>query len=316
MWGIIFALCAFLALYTWNARTGYLDTLTEHSGLEVTGYLLLPATLIKTKVTNLWDQYVALVDVAEENRRLREEQNRTEQYLALVRDDLAELARLRNLVGLKPPEQWNALGTRVLAGRFGPGASLETIMIDRGFATGAAPGTPLATHQGLVGRVYRASPHIATVLLLTDQTFRAAVVTSEGRVPGVLVGGGPRANLEVRYMAPNAKVNVGETLITSGLDDTFPKGLPVARIISVEPGTETLFQQVQAEPLASPDALEEALLLIAPDDWPINVALPDILPSPRAPSPAPAETPVTGAVAAPSPAQPAARPQQTRQPGR
>lgn len=301
MGGVIFALCAFLALYTWNARTGYLDTLTEHSGLEVTGYLLLPGIWIKSEASALWNQYIALINVAEENARLREERNRAEQYLALVRDDLAELARLRNLIGLKPPEQWHALGTRVLAGRFGPGAFLETVMIDRGFSTGAAPGTPLATQQGLIGRVYRASPHIATVLLLTDQSFRAAVVTSEGRVPGLLVGGGPRANLEVRYMAPNVKVNVGETLITSGLDDIFPKGLPVARIVRVEPGNETLFQQVQAEPLASPDALEEALLLIAPKDWPLNAVLPDILP-------APADAPAPG-FAAPLPEQnPAAQP--------
>lgn len=240
--------------------------------------MLLPGTWAKSEISKHWTHYVALIDVAEENARLREEKNKTDQYLASVRDDLTELARLRSLVGLKPPAKWRTLGARVLAGRFGPGASLETVMIDRGFATGAPPGTPLATHQGLVGRVFRASPHIATVLLLTDQTFRAAVVTSEGRVPGVIMGGGLRANLEVKYMAPNLKVEVGEYLITSGLDDTFPKGLPVARIVKVEPGTETLFQQVQAVPLALPDSLEEVLLLIAPENWPTQIAMPDIVP--------------------------------------
>lgn len=240
--------------------------------------MLLPGIWLKTEITGLWARYIALVDVAEENRRLREERNTKERYLASVRGDLAELARLRTLVGLKPPEQWRALGVRVLAGRFGPGASLETVMIDRGFATGAAPGTPLVTHQGLVGRVYRASPHVATVLLLSDTAFRAAVVTSEGRIPGVLVGGGPRANLEVRYMAPNARISAGEILITSGLDATFPKGLPVAKIVSVEPGAENLFQQVRAEPLASPESMEEALLLIAPENWPVSAGLPDMTP--------------------------------------
>lgn len=306
---IIFALFAFLALYTWNARTGYLDTLAEHTGLEVTGYLLLPGTWVKSETTRYWRQYLALVDVAEENRILREEKERTDQYLASVRDDLAELARLRDLLSLTPPEKWQTIGARVLSGRFGPGAALETVMINRGFATGAAPNTPVATHQGLVGSIFRASPHIATVLLLTDQSFRAAVVTSEGRVPGVLLGAGARANLEVRYMAPNAKVNVGELLVTSGLDDTFPKGLPVARVVSVEPGAETLFQQVQAAPVVSPDSLEEVLLLISPAHWPESAALPDKPPVFRATAPKTGgEETSAPESAAPSPAPAAASP--------
>lgn len=279
MGAVLFALCSFLALYTWNARTGYLDTLAENSGLEVTGYLLLPSTWIKKQITLYWDQYVALVDAAEENARLREEAGRAERHLANVKEDLAELARLRALVGLPPPENWQVLGTRVIAGRFGPAAFLETVMIDRGYATGAPVGTPLITHKGLAGRVYRASPHIATVILITDQTFRIPVMTSEGRVPGVLMGGGPQSPLEVRYVAPNARVDVGETLISSGLDNAFPKGLPVARVTSAEPGTQTLFQQIQAEPLSPPDSMEEALLLIAPPDWPVNAARPDALPA-------------------------------------
>lgn len=269
--------------------------------------MLLPGTWIKEEVSRRWNRYIALIDVAEENARLREEKNRSNQYFASVQDDLAELARLRGLIGLNPPAKWHTLGARVLAGRFGPGASLETIMIDRGFATGAAPGTPLATHQGLVGRVLRASAHAATVLLLTDQTFRAAVVTSDGRVPGVIMGGGPRANLEVKYLAPNVKVMVGELLITSGIDDTFPKGLPVARVVKVEPGAETLFQQVQAEPLVALDALEEVLLLLPPESWPMKTTMPDIVPgapgntaAPNAPARASGNAPSGGNRAAES----------------
>lgn len=233
---------------------------------------------MKEQVSRSWRQYIALIDIAAENSRLLNEKHDTEQYLATVQNDLAELARLRNLIGLKPPENWGTLATRILARRFGPDASLETVMIDRGYATGAPPGTPLVTHQGLIGRVYRASPHIATALLLTDHSFRAAVITSEGRIPGLVAGSGVRNLLEVRYLAPNARVNVGELIVTSGLDANFPKGLPLARIVSVEPGAETLFQQVRAEPLASLDSLEEALLLISPENWPASAATPDKLP--------------------------------------
>lgn len=265
--------------------------------------MLLPGTTLKDTLSKQWNHYVALIDVAEENARLRDEASRTERYLASVQEDLAELGRLRALLGIAAPDGWSTLGTRVIAGRFGPGASLETVMIDRGFASGATVGTPLATHKGLVGRVFRAAPHIATVLLVTDQTFKVPVITSEGRVPGVLVGGGPRARLEVRYMAPNVSVRVGETLVTSGIEGSCPKGIPVARVVNVEPGTQTLFQQIQAEPFASLESIEEALLLVAPRNWPLNSAMPDALSAVQrgADNPAPIGPPEPTPDARPSP---------------
>ena len=258
------ALFSFLALYTWNMRTGYLDTVTERSGLEVTGHLLRPVVWVKDAVSGVWHQYITLVGVAEENTRLRDELRKAEQYLAFVREEQAELTRLRALMGLQAPEGWAAIGTRVLAGRFGPGAVLETVMIDRGFASGASPGTPVITHQGVAGQVLKASPDTAVVLLLTDRAFRTAVITQEGRVPGVIAGTGAHMNLDVRYMAPTAVVKPGEILITSGQDGNFPKGIPVARVISVQQATETLFLQVQAVPLVPLETMEEALLLSQP----------------------------------------------------
>ncbi len=56
MGALLFALCSFLALYTWNARTGYLDALAEYCCLEVTGDLLLPGTWLKAELTRHWNQ--------------------------------------------------------------------------------------------------------------------------------------------------------------------------------------------------------------------------------------------------------------------
>jgi rod shape-determining protein MreC len=257
-------LFCFLALYTWNARTGYLDSLAENSGLEVTGYLLRPGTWTKETVRDYWQRYFALVDVAGENARLRDEMRRAEEYLAQVREEHAELVRLRALLGLQPPEGWTRLGARVLSGRFGPGAALESVMIDRGYATGAPPGAPVITHLGLAGRVFRSSPRAGTVILLTDRSFRAAVVTQEGRVPGVIAGNGARLPLELRYVDQNTHVGVGETLVTSGLDGEFPKGIPVARIIRISAGSESLFQVIEAEPVVPLNELEEVAVLATP----------------------------------------------------
>ena len=254
----------FLALYTWNARTGYLDAAVEKSGLEVTGYLIRPGAWAKEKVQDYWQRYFALVDVAEENIRLHDELRKTAEYLAQAREEHAELLRLRALFGIQPPVGWTRLGARVLSGRFGPGAALESVMIDRGYASGAPPGTPVVTHMGLAGHVFRAAPQSSTVVLLTDRSFRAAVVTQEGRISGVIAGSGAQSPLELRYVAQNTPLHIGDILVTSGLDEEFPKGIPVARITRISAGSENLFQVVEAEPLVVLDKLEEVVLLAPP----------------------------------------------------
>lgn len=254
-------LFCFLALYTWNARTGYLDAVVEKSGLEVTGYLLRPGIWLKDYVRDYWERYFALVDVADENVRLRDDLRKAEEYLAQAREEHAELLRLRALFGIQPLEGWSRLGARVLSGRFGPGAALESVIIDRGYATGAPPGTPVVTHKGLAGHVFRAASRSSTVVLLTDRSFRAAAVTQEGRIPGVIAGTGARAPLELRYVAQNTPLSIGDILVTSGLDGEFPKGIPVARITRISAARENLFQVVEAEPLVALDELEEVILL-------------------------------------------------------
>ena len=113
---------------------------------------------------------------------------------------MRELARLRELLQLPVDDSWTPVGARVLAAHLGPNSMLDSITINRGYATGASPGTPIVTHKGLVGRVLRASPHTSTALLLTNPGSRIAVFSQESRSPGVLTGEGATKPLAVRYM--------------------------------------------------------------------------------------------------------------------
>jgi rod shape-determining protein MreC len=152
----------------------------------------------------------------------------------------------------------------VLAGRFGPQASLNSVMVNKGFMGGASAGTPVVTRRGLAGRVFHASPSSATVLLLNDPTFRVAVIGQESRVRGILAGAGAGQPLEVMYVAPNTNMREGELLICSGIDGGAPKGVPVARVTKVLYDQDMLFPQITAEPLAELDRLEEVALLALP----------------------------------------------------
>lgn len=248
-------------MFTWNQRTGILDNFATHTGLEAAGTILKPLVSLRTTTHDFWDRYFELVGVREENQRLKAELIAIQSQLGQAGEDRAELQRLRALLSLPPDRAWKTIGARVLAGRMGPNSALETVILSRGYLNGGAPGTPLVTNKGLVGRVLRAGAHTATALLITDPGSRIAVLGQKSRAPGVLMGRGPRHPLEVRFMARNSDVADGETLVTSGLDGVYPKGIAVARVVSVAPSDYSQFMSVLAAPMVDVEHLEEVLLL-------------------------------------------------------
>ncbi len=278
---LIFAgvlLILFLGMYSWNQRTRTLDDFAANIGLELSGAVLKPMRYIQDVGTGFWERYFDLVGVREENERLQARVADLESRLLANGEDLAELKRLRALVQLPVDASWRPLGARVLAGRMGPNAVLDSITISRGYTTGGRPGTPLVTHLGLVGRVLRASAHTATALLLTDPGSRIAVFSQNSRALGILAGQGTGRKLEVNFVQRDANVKQGEVLITSGLDGKYPKGIPVARVLSVAPSDYTQFMAIYAEPLVDLQHLEEVLLL-----EPTGIAQPE--PEPEGPPP-------------------------------
>jgi len=254
-------LILFLGMYSWNQRTRVLDDLAAKLGLEITGAVLTPVRSAQDAAENMWDRYFDLVGVREENEALKQKVDELEARLLANGEDLAELKRLRALVQLPVDQTWRPLGARVLSGRMGPNAVLDSITISRGYSTGGRPGTPLVTHLGLVGRVLKASAHSSIVLLLTDPSSRIAVFSQESRAPGILMGMGTGQKLEVNFVQRDAKVKPGEIIITSGLDGKYPKGIPVARVLRVAPSDYTQFMAIKAEPLVDLQHLEEVLLL-------------------------------------------------------
>ena len=219
---------------------------------------------------------MALIDVAEENERLRADLRRAHNYASLVAEERAELNRLRKLLQLEALHERPAFAARIIAWRFGPQAARNTFTVSKGYLDGALVGTPVVTDAGVVGRVLRTAPHASTVLMITDSGFRLAVISQQSRTPGIIMGSaGASPRLEMAYVAQTARISPGELLITSGLDGVFPKGIPVGIVTAVMPGNEILFQQVHAQPMVDLDRLEEVLLLQAGDGPPLLDPLPD-----------------------------------------
>ncbi len=256
----------YLGLFTWNIRSGYVDALASYTGLEFVRWVLAPGKWVSGQVGGFWDRYVYFVGVRQENEEFRKRLNAAETELAELREQHAEVMRLRALLDMVPPIGRRMEGARILAHRLGPNAALETILLDKGLHHGIAVNTPVVSPSGVVGRILRVSPNASTVLLITDPNSRIPVVGQKSRAQGILIGRGPHEEMSVEYVAQQAEIEPGEILVTSGVEVFFPKGLPVARVTRVEPTGSRLFQNVHAAPLFQKDGLEEVGLLIPFDE--------------------------------------------------
>jgi rod shape-determining protein MreC len=257
----------YFSMYTWNWKTGYLDRLAAVTGLEVTGWILAPGRWLQSNVDELWSRYVYLVGVRQENEDLVLRVRELEQQLSQTSEKAKAADRLNSLLRFSPELPWEKRGARVVGQRLGPGAVLETMLIDAGSAQGVRANDAVISTRGVVGRVLKPGLNFSSVLLLTDPSSRIPVLTSEGRIPAIVQGQGAGSFLEVRFIPRNDPVSPGEVLLSSGQGGVFPKGIPVARVVEVTPADVSLFQKVYAEPLLALRYYEELLVLSRTDGY-------------------------------------------------
>jgi rod shape-determining protein MreC len=208
-------------------------------------------------VRGVWDGYIALVHVREDNQRLLAENDRLKMQLRSNDEALKEADRLRQLYGLSDTGIGKFIVARVV-GR-DPSLSLQTVTIDRGLASGVKLNASVITPDGVVGRVMSVGNLSAVVQLITDAQSETAAMLRESRVQAIFKGTGGR-DLELDYIESDSDIVEGNELITSGLDRIHPKGLPIAKVISVNP-SPGLFKIVLARPMADMRRLEEVLIL-------------------------------------------------------
>jgi rod shape-determining protein MreC len=170
-----------------------------------------------------------------------------------------ENAQLRALLDLKPAVAVASQAASVLYEAADPFS--RKLFIDRGQAQGLKLGSPVVNEHGVIGQVTRLYPLSAEVTLLTDRDAAIPVLNTRTQARGAAFGGAAWPGLELRFMAANADVQVGDSLTTSGLDGIYPPGLAVARVASVERRGETGFARILLEPAVQADAVRHVLVL-------------------------------------------------------
>jgi rod shape-determining protein MreC len=156
------------------------------------------------------------------------------------------------------------------------------IIINRGGTHGIAPGSPVINEIGVLGQVTRVYPLSSEVTLLTDKDAAIPLLNTRTQARSIAYGLPGGAGMELRFVAANADVQVGDVLTTSGVDAVYPPGVPVAKVASVERRSDAGFARILLTLAAAPDGVRHVLVL-----QPLDVQLP---PRPE-PLPAAAQTP-------------------------
>ncbi|MEO5881051.1 MAG: rod shape-determining protein MreC, partial [Caldimonas sp.] len=213
--------------------------------------------------------------------------------LALVRQSeramrvdllLQENARLRVLLELRPGLNVRSQAAELLYEAADPYS--RKVIVDRGVAHNVVLGSPVINEAGVLGQITRVYLQSSEVTLLTDRDAAIPVLNKRSGARSAAFGGSLTASglLEMRFMAGNADVQVGDPLTTSGVDGVYPPGLAVATVQAVDRKVDSGFARIALKPAASPDGVRHVLIL-----EPTGVQLPP-RPEVAASEPAPAKT--------------------------
>jgi len=174
-------------------------------------------------------------------------------------EQAGEAQRLRNLLEFKNQLPFQTVAAEVIA--TSPGESSNAIFIDKGIDSGLTSDLAVITPEGAVGKILAIFPHSAQVLLLTDPSSGMGVILSRSRVQGILRGG--NENLcDLRYVMNEEAVAPGETVVTSGLDQVYPKGLPAGTVMKV--GDGNIYKSIVVKPAVDLSRLDMVLVVLKP----------------------------------------------------
>ncbi|MFA7383249.1 MAG: rod shape-determining protein MreC [Desulfurivibrionaceae bacterium] len=229
--------------------------------LEVIGTAQYGMTRISGSLKNGWQNYSALINVREENVRLREELRKHKAINNEYREAVAINVRLAKLLEMKETIQTPTLTAEIIG--VDPSQWFKTVIINRGSSDGIKDGMPAVTSEGVVGQVTNTSPHFAKILLATDPNSALDGLIQETRVRGVVKGGG--AGFHMEYVLKNNEVAKGDRIVTSGIGDIFPKGIPIGTVAKVEKAGRGMFQEIEIDPAADFSQLEYLIIVMKKD---------------------------------------------------
>ena len=232
-----------------------------HGPEEVLITLTAPFQLVVQRsvsfVSSVWKNYFACVSKAQESIILKNQLARVQQIENRNLELAMENARLKKFVAFTSAASGTYVAARVIARD--PSPWFKTLMIDKGERDGLEKNAPILVPEGVVGQITKVSPNFSRVLLITDRNSAVDALVQNTRARGVVKGGEDNRCVFV-YALRKEEIHAGEAIVTSGLDQVFPKGLKIGTVLDVAKDHSRLFQDIVIQTSVDFDKLEEVLV--------------------------------------------------------
>ncbi len=236
---------------------------TVRSTIAVAMYPIEYLAGLPAKVYN-WstESFSARNKLLSENANLRAEQIRLELQLQKLATLEQENTRLRELLSsAKYFEKERLLIAELLSVDLDP--FRHRIVLNKGTRDGVYEGQPLLGAKGIIGQIDKVGPFNSVAILVSDPNHALLGVVARSGQRSLIVGTGNIDKLELLHVTNTADINIGDLVITSGLDERYPTDYPVAEVTSIQQVAGEAFTKVEAKPLVDLNTIREVLLI-----WP------------------------------------------------
>ncbi|MDR2195875.1 MAG: rod shape-determining protein MreC [Gallionellaceae bacterium] len=255
---LIFFMALSFALLFVDARYQSLESL--RSALSMLTY---PVQRLASLPMEAWhaadDFFTSHEDLIRENAELRRQRTLGMQALQQSQPLKAENEHLRELLGMQQRVGYPTLLAEI--------AYVERdifrrkLYLDKGAQAQVQAGEVVMDDTGVVGQITRVYPQMSEVTLITDKDHAVPVQVLRSGLRTVVFGSGDTTRLSLRYVPNEADIQEGDLLVTSGIDGTYPPGLPVATVEQVEHDPAYPFARIQCSSVAGVNRHRQLLIL-------------------------------------------------------
>lgn len=214
-----------------------------------------------------------------EYERLRHENFINAGLLQAQQALIVENENLRALLALRSRVDSSAQVAEILYAARDP--FIRQVVVDKGSSQDIKVGAPVIDALGVIGQVHRVYPWASEVALITDREQAVPTQVVRNGLRAVVFGLGYDGALEVRFMPINADIEIGDVLVTSGIDGLYPAGLPVAVVTHIERNDAYPFARISCRPSSGVGSHRQVMVLSSVEGYPARPVAP--LAAPRSP---------------------------------
>ncbi|MEW6057732.1 MAG: rod shape-determining protein MreC [Bdellovibrionota bacterium] len=213
-------------------------------------------------VARFFQNYVFLVNTRRDFTSVVEENRRLLNTIHNFREMEAENKRLRALLQLQDKLEDKKLTAQVIAKDVS--SEFRSIRINKGANAGIQRGMAVVTHEGVVGRVLRTTADYSDVITMLDNLSSIDAIVQRTRARGIIEGATDFLCI-LRYALRTDDIEVGDVVVSSGLDGVYPKGLMLGTVGKVTKKSYGVTQDVEVRPNVDFSKLEEVMVILRPD---------------------------------------------------